>query len=208
VFTDHRTGVTVTRPLPALRFVETAALLVCLGLLPAGSTLGSDRVPTRCVARWQGPGEGCSLNDAVSAEALGASERAASKQALRNLAAAAEAARIHKAASLPPGARSLFLDSSEQCGEVTDRAIVTCFPEPHLRSARYCWLELELDLCRASQGFFLESKAWVHGEQTRREICGEPPDDAFGDEPVSERDAACLNNCWQQGKLSCGAAKR
>ena len=86
--------------------------------------------------------------------------------------------------------------------------MITCFPEPHLRSARYCWLEIELDLCGKSQGFFLASKAWVQGEQTRREICGEPSDDPFGDDPVDERSAVCQASCWQEGKLSCGAAKR
>lgn len=183
----------------------TAVVLV---VLPSAPTQGSDREPSRCMARWQGPGDGCSLVEAISAEALGASEPAARRQALKNLATAAEAARVHKAVSLPPGARSLFLDASRSCDEVAQSAVITCFPEPHLRSARYCWLELELDLCGKSQGFFLASKAWVQGEQTRREICGEPPSDPFGDDEVELRSAACQDACWQQGRLSCGASKR
>ncbi len=178
-------------------------------LLGAPTVQGSDREPTRCMARWQGPGPGCTLQEGVSAEALGSSERTALKAVLRNLAMATEAARIHKASGLPAGARTLFLDSSEACAEAAvEGAVTTCFPEPHLRSARYCWLEIELDLCGQSHGFFLDTKPWVDGEAARRDTCGEPPDDPFGEDPVDERTAACQATCWQQGKLSCGAARR
>lgn len=178
-------------------------------LMRAPAVRGADREPTRCIARWQGPGPGCTLQDAVSAEALGVSERAALKQVLKNLSVAAEAARVHKAAGLPPGARSLFLDSSESCGETAvEGAVTTCFPEPHLRTARYCWLEIELDLCNMSQGFFLDTKPWVDGESSRSTICGEVPDDPFGEDPVELRSAACQAACWQQGTLRCGAARR
>jgi hypothetical protein len=179
-----------------------------LALLPP-ALQASDREPSRCIARWQGPGQGCTLVQAITAEGLGGSERTARKAALRNLAMAAEAARIHKASTLPAGARALFLDASGSCGEAAvESAITTCFPEPHLRNARYCWLEIELDLCSQSQGFFLDTKAWYRGEETRGKICGELPDDPFGDDTVDERSAACQSACWQQGKLSCGAARR
>jgi len=181
--------------------------IFALAMLPPSVSLGSDREPARCVARWQGPGEGCALQEAVSAEALGSTEKAGRKQVLKNLAAAVESARIHKAATLPAGARSLFLDASQSCDEVTESAIITCFPEPHLRSARYCWFEVDMDLCGQSQGFFLASRAWVQGEQTRAEICGQLPDDPFTEDTVDERSAGCQARCWQQGKLSCGAAR-
>jgi hypothetical protein len=182
-------------------------LLIAAVLLPSPATLGSDRQPTRCVARWQGPVEGCALHEAVTTEGLGASERAARKRALANLAAATESAWVQKAASLPDGARVVFLEASRSCGEVEERAVFSCFPEPHLSSARYCWLQIEEDPCGQSQGFFLAGKAWSNGEQVRREICGETPERPFEEDAISSRDAACRASCWQRGKLNCGAGR-
>ncbi len=182
---------------------------VVLGLLllPAQGALGGDREPSRCVARWQGPVEGCSLNEPVTAEALGASEKSATKKAMLNLAVAVQAARVQKATTLPAGARSLFLSGSEACAEVvTEQAVTSCFPEAHLRGARYCWLELELDLCRQSQGFFVEGRAWTYAETQRESICGEPSDEPYEDgEPVDSQLATCQAECWNARKLSCGA---
>ncbi len=194
---------------PARPIILPWLLTVTMLLLPGPVARGSDGGPSRCIARWRGPAEGCALQESVSAEGLGRNERAAHKQALRNLATAAEAARNHKAASLPAGARSLFLDASPSCDEgVEQQAIVTCFPEPHLSAARYCWLEIDLDLCSQSQGFFLTGKPWTEGEQQRASICGALPEAAFDEEPLGEREASCQASCWQKGRLSCGASRR
>jgi hypothetical protein len=197
------------RSFPSWRGVARRSpwLLLLTVLLPSPASLGSDRQPTRCVARWQGPTPGCALNEAVTVEGLGVSEKAARKRALANLETAAEFSRIHKAATLPGGARVVFLEASRSCGEVADRAVLSCFPEPHLAKARYCWLQIDEDLCARSQGFFVASKPWVAGEQVRREICGEPPDDPFGEDEVTLGEAACQAGCWQRGKLSCGAGE-
>ncbi len=176
--------------------------LSCLLALPVAAS-----EPARCVARWQGPAEGCALQEPVTAEALGANEKSATKKALRNLEHAIQAARAKKAAILPAGARTLFLSDSEQCTDLAaEQAVTSCFPEPHLRGARYCWLELELDLCRQSQGFFVEGRAWTWAELQRAAICGEPPETPFADgEPVDAQQATCQAECWTAGRLSCGA---
>ncbi len=180
-------------------------LLGVLAILPAPGAQAADKVPTRCAARYQGPSEGCGLQQAVRAEGLGRTEAAAARQALRNLAAAAVAARTAQAALLPAGASALFLADSGSCEQrATELAVVTCFPEPHLRDARYCWMEVEDDFCGLSQGFFLDTRAWVSGEQGRARICTERADQ---EQPLSAHEASCVAACWSDSSLRCGAGR-
>jgi hypothetical protein len=173
-------------------------------VLPAASP-ADDGGPHRCLARWQGPAEGCDLREVVSAEGLGASERKAARQASRNLERAAEAQRYARAAALPTGAREQLIATTGECAALAGASLaVTCFPEAHLSEDRYCSLELGADPCDLSQGFLVQGKAWSAGEGSRERICGEPGEE-FLQLPPGE--AACRAACWSQGRLRCGSAE-
>lgn len=174
-----------------------------LALWPAAPGEAGD-VPSRCIARWEGPIEGCGLRDPVSTEGLGASARQAERQARRNLAVAVEAARVARVASLPPGAREQMAAESEGCARIApEAATVTCFPEPLLRAVRYCILEPSPEGCPRAEGFTLDGRAWKAGEDAREEFCGLPGVDPL--QAVSA-EAACRAMCWGQARLKCGSA--
>ncbi|MFH1464954.1 MAG: hypothetical protein ABIO70_11275 [Pseudomonadota bacterium] len=182
---------------------RVGALCAILVLLPAAPGEAGD-VPSRCIARWQGPVPGCGLRDPVSTEGLGSSERGAERQARHNLAMAVAAARVAKAASLPPGARELMIAESAGCARTApDTAKVTCFPEPLLRTVRYCSLELTGGDCAVSEGFTLDGRAWKAGERAREDICGIPEEDPL---QVEAAEAVCRAACWGQARLKCGSA--
>jgi len=183
------------------------AVIAGLVALPAAPGEAGD-VPSRCIARWEGPVEGCGLRDPVSTEGLGSSERGAERQARRNLAMAIAAARVAKAATLPPGARELFVAESVDCASIASPAAkVTCFPEPLLRTVRYCSLELPGGDCAISEGFTLDGRAWKTGERVREEICGQPEEDPLEVQlDVDMAGAVCRAACWGQARLRCGSA--
>jgi len=180
-------------------------VVLCAAAASPSEVPADDGAPCRCMARWQGPVEGCDLREVVSAEGLGPSERGATRQVRRNLGKAASAQRLAKAASLPPGAREQFLATTGACEAVAaERANVTCFPEEHLALDRFCSLDLADDPCSLSEGFIVQGKAWSTGEDARARICGEiDPATLLGD-PVQ---ANCRARCWSQGRLRCGSAE-
>ncbi len=177
-------------------------------ILFAPRALSSDdpgRGPHRCIARWQQPDDACPLQGVVRAEGLGRNLKGAQRQAEENLLLAAEAVRQQQAGELPVGAQAIFLQRTQTCKVALPRHLATsCFPEPHLRAARYCYLELPDASCGQGMGFFLDGRAWREGELVRMEQCEQRIPSPF--EEGDPRASACRALCWQEGSLRCGAA--
>ncbi len=166
---------------------------------------GSSPTPTRCIARWNRPAEDCRIQEPVSVEAVGRDEESARELAMDRLVTAMDALRASHALGAPNIMRAVVLNATRACEEhLLQEAIVTCFPEPHLRDARYCHLQLPVATCGASQGFSVAGRAWRDGERARDELCGTLVQeiDYLGDDPQAAK--ACEAECWQSSHLECG----
>jgi len=165
----------------------------------------SSPTPTRCIARWHRPAEDCRLQEPIRVEALGRDEGQARELAMDRLVTAMDATRESHALGAPNIMRAVVMNATRACDEhLAEEAVVTCFPEPHLRDARYCKLALPVAQCGSGHGFAVEGRPWRDGERARADLCSNLAEglDYLQDDPQAVK--ACEAQCWQTSHLECG----
>jgi hypothetical protein len=162
-------------------------------------------VPTRCIAFWHRPVEDCRLQDPLRVEAVGRVEADARGLALDRLTIAMEAQRASHSAGAPDIMQAVVLNATRGCSEhLAEEAVVTCFPEPHLRAARYCQVQFPVPGCGAADQYAVEGSAWREGEEAREDLClgmGRDLPHLAHDERALK---TCEAQCWQTSHLECG----
>ena len=186
----------------------TWTVVALAGFITSGTTHVAESAsptPTRCIARWHQPAEDCRLAEPIRVEALGRDEGQARELAMERLLTAMEATRDSHALGAPNIMRAVVMNATRACEEhIAEEAVVTCFPEPHLRQARYCKLALPVAQCGSGHGFAVEGRPWRDGERARADLCGGLADGLsyLADDPQAVK--ACESQCWQTSRLECG----
>jgi len=187
----------------ATRSLVALAILLTGG--PARDAQSATPVPTRCIAFWHRPVEDCRLQEPLRAEAIGRLEADARGLAMDRLMIAMEALRDSHAAGAPDIMQAVVLNATRGCTErLTEEAVVTCFPEPHLRAARYCEVQFPVPGCGAGAGYAVEGSAWREGEEAREDLCTGMGAELthLANDPRAVK--GCEAQCWQQSHLECG----
>lgn len=135
-------------------------MLVLASLASAG--------PSRCVATWSGPVEGCALRGEVAASGAGLSEKAADRAVRKHLARVVDRS---IAASL---ARMTIADESQfrSCEAVVQaKAYVNCFEDPALAAPSFCFVDLPDPTCWTGEVLQVEDVGWRALERGRDKMC-------------------------------------
>ncbi len=181
------------------------SLVALVGAVDSTEAESSSPVPTRCIARWHKPSDTCRLPEPLSVEALGRDEEAARDLAMDRMLTAMDALRASHTWAAPDIMRAVVRLATQDCEEhLLSETIFTCFPEPHLKDARYCHLELPVALCASGQEFSVAGRAWRDGERARTELCGSITDGIDYLERDPQAAKACEAQCWQTSRLECG----
>ncbi len=181
------------------------ALVGFLGSGTANEAESSSPTPTRCIARWHRPVEDCRLQEPLNVEAVGRDEGTARELAMDRLITAMSATRESHTLGAPNIMRAVVMNATRACEErMVEEAVVTCFPEPHLRDARYCRVALPVAQCGSGHGFAVEGRAWRDGERARADLCSGLATDLeyLASDPQAAK--ACEAQCWQTSHLECG----
>jgi hypothetical protein len=190
------------------RALITWPIVALVGFISSGTANEAESAsptPTRCIARWHQPVEDCRLQEPIRVEALGRDEGLARELAMDRLLTAMEALRESHALGAPDIMRAVVMNATRGCEEhLVEEAVVTCFPEPHLREARYCKLALPVAQCGSGHGYAVEGRAWRDGERARADLCGNLAQDLdyLAEDPQAVK--ACESQCWQTSRLECG----
>ena len=190
------------------RTLFTWPVVALVGFISSGTANeaeSANATPTRCIARWHRPVEDCRLQEPISVEAVGRDEGTARELAMDRILAAMDAMRESHTLGAPNIMRAVVLNATRACEErLQEEAVVTCFPEPHLRDARYCRVALPVAQCGSGHGFAVEGRAWRDGERARADLCaGLAADlDYLSTDPQAAK--ACEAQCWQTSHLECG----
>lgn len=136
-------------------------------LLVALALAGDD--PTRCVAQWTGPVEGCQLRGTLQFSATASTEKGARKALAKHM---TEAVRLAEKAEL---ARLTTLSEGQfvRCDEAVAKSFVNCFPEPHLDQELLCFAELKDRECWDGEILTVEDVGWRALVAGRRTMCAE-----------------------------------
>jgi len=114
-----------------------------------------------------------------------------------------ESARQHGAFLLGAEGRGAFLAATEGCARVpASEAVISCFPEPELAEARYCWLSVPGFACGEGRGIRLRGRPWKEGEAAREDLCDGYAERARRAE-APDIPLACAAACWQSARLRC-----
>lgn len=190
------------------RSLMTWPLVTIIGLLSSGTAheaVSAAPVPTRCIAYWHRSADDCRLQDPLRVEALGRDEDSARDMALDRLQTAMEALRGAHAAGAPDIMQAVVLNATRNCEEhLQQEAVVTCFPEPHLKTARYCRVVFPTAGCGTGTEYAVAGMAWREGEQAREDLCaGMGRDlDFLAADPRAVK--TCEARCWQDSHVECG----
>lgn len=190
------------------RTLFTWPVVALVGFISSGTANeaeSSSPTPTRCIARWHRPVEDCRLQEPISVEAVGRDESNARELAMDHLLTAMEATRESHALGAPNIMRAVVMNATRACEErLVEEAVVTCFPEPHLRDARYCRVALPAAQCGSNNGFAIEGRAWRDGERARADLCGNLVEELDYGQTDPQAAKACEAQCWQNSHLECG----
>jgi hypothetical protein len=190
------------------RHLFTWPVVALVGFISSGTAHVAESAsptPTRCIARWHQPVEDCRLQEPLRVEALGRDEAQARGLAMDRLVTAMDAMRESHALGAPNIMRAVVMNATRACEDhLAAEAVVTCFPEPHLRDARYCRVALPVAQCGSGNGFAVEGRAWRDGERARADLCGSMAEglDYLAEDPQAVK--ACESQCWQTSRLECG----
>lgn len=159
--------------------------------------------PTRCVAQWSGPVEGCQLRGSYSFTATASTEKGARKalgkhmQEAVDLAGKAERARV---TTLNEGQFIL-------CQDAVAKSFVNCFPEPHLDQELLCFAELKDKECWDGEVLPIEDVGWRALVAGRKKMCDEV--DAFlvaqNYTDLETRRTTCAARCVAETTVKCPA---
>jgi hypothetical protein len=167
-------------------------------VLVAGALAG----PSRCVATWTGPVEGCALRAEVVASGAGPSEKAAERALHKQLTRVVDRS---VAAAL---ARMSLADESQfrGCEDVVQaKAYVNCFEEPALASPAFCFVDLPDPTCWTGEVLQVEDVAWRALEVGRHKMCAAVDARLVAQNytDMAARRAICAASCESKTTVRC-----
>lgn len=124
--------------------------------------------PSRCVATWTGPSEGCGIRGEVKAAAAGPSEKAAARAAEKHLAKVAELTAAAQRARSPGRTEQEFAGCA---AAVKADAYVNCFADASLADEALCFVELVDPECWNGQVLTVDGVGWEMVAEGRRQMC-------------------------------------
>jgi hypothetical protein len=190
------------------RSLVTWPLVLLAAALSGGTAheaVSAASVPTRCIAYWHRSADDCRLQEPLRVEALGRDEEGARDLAMERLQVAMEATRDSHSAGAPDIMQAVVLNATRNCDQhLREEAAVTCFPEPHLKTARYCRVLFPTPGCGAGTEYAVAGLPWREGEMAREDLCdGMDRDlDFLAEDPRAVK--ACEARCWQETRVECG----
>jgi hypothetical protein len=170
-------------------------LLITVGIALAGAT--------RCVARWEGPVDGCPLVEVLRVEGAAPGPRAAERAARGALESAVKLYVTAYKQRYPQIDPKRFA----QCGAVVRAsAFVDCFPDPGLgKLEALCFAELADPECWDGRVLTVEGTGWTLVQEGRSEMC-RAVDQQVVQQDFLDRDVMrswCAASCAADTRVRC-----